>query len=519
MEENFNQNDLKLIKKQGIEFATILSQFEILKNGVPKVKLHRPATIHDGILLLSEIEIEKYAAYFDAVKNDLKLLKFVPASGAASRMFKFLIEFLHEFDSVKETINGYINRKNEAELKVFLVGKQKFPFHKDLKNLLKLVYSDFQSLPSDQKDFEYIKFLISKDYFDFANKPKAILPFHAYANHTATALEEHLWECAAYATANKKSNLHFTISEEHLQEFDIIIEKVQPKIESEFDIKLCVSYSFQHKNTDAISLNDKKVPFRDKNQNLVFRPGGHGALIKNLDDLDADIIFIKNIDNVIQNHIKIISLHKKCLAGILIQLQNKIFEYLKLINDNNFTTEKIAELVDFLSTKLNIEISKSFEKFTFENKKEYLFEKLNRPVRICGMVKNEGEPGGGPFWILNDDGNNSLQIIESNQIDLSNHSQKDILDAATHFNPVDIVCGTKNYLGEKFNLQHFVNPNTGFIVEKNKDGKNIKSYELPGLWNGAMAHWITIFVEVPLITFNPVKTVNDLLKPAHQQQN
>ena len=519
MEENFNQNDLKLIKKQGIEFETILAQFEILKNGVPKVKLHKPATIDDGILSFSEIEIEKYAAYFDAVKNDLKLLKFVPASGAASRMFKFLIEFLHEFDSTKETINGYINRKNDPELKVFLVGKQKFPFHKELKNLLKLVYSDFQNWPSDHKDYEYIKFLISTDYFDFANKPKAILPFHAYANHTATALEEHLWECAAYATANKKSNLHFTISEAHLQEFEMIIEKVQPKIESEFDIKLSVSYSFQHKNTDAISLNDHREPFRDKNQNLVFRPGGHGALIQNLDDLDADIIFIKNIDNVIQNHIKIISLHKKCLAGILIQLQRKNFEYLKVIKNDNFTTDKITGVVDFLTKKLNTEISKSFEKFTFENKKEYLFEQLNRPIRVCGMVKNEGEPGGGPFWILNDGGNHTLQIIESSQIDLTNPDQKAILEAATHFNPVDLVCGTKNYLGEKFNLLQFVNPNTGFIVEKNKDGKNIKSYELPGLWNGAMANWITIFVEVPLLTFNPVKTVNDLLKPAHQQQN
>ena len=252
---------------------------------------------------------------------------------------------------------------------------------------------------------------------------------------------------------------------------------------------------------------------------MVFRPGGHGALINNLNNLDADVVFIKNIDNVIQNHIQEITLYKKGLAGMLLQFQNQIFDILKTIEDNTLEENDIPTIIDFLNKKLNIDIVDDFDKYTLNNKIEFIKNKLNRPIRVCGMVKNEGEPGGGPFWVRSYKGNVSLQIVESSQVEVNNKEQAEILAKATHFNPVDLVCGIKNYQGKKFDLTQFIDHSTGFIVHKNNKGKDLKGYELPGLWNGAMAKWITVFVEVPLITFNPVKTVNDLLKPAHQPQN
>ena len=275
-----------------------------------------------------------------------------------------------------------------------------------------------------------------------------------------------------------------------------------------------MSYSYQNKSTDSIAVDLDDKLLRDANGALVFRPGGHGALIQNLNDLDADIIFVKNIDNVIHNHSDRIALYKNALAGILLELQQQIFTYLHLIESKELTEKEIEAICSFMNLKLNIKVALS--SLPLSEKLQYLKTTLNRPIRVCGMVKNEGEPGGGPFWVLDKNGTVSLQIVESSQVDLNNKDQKNILNASTHFNPVDLVCGVKNYRNEKFNLVQFVDTNAGFIVEKNIFGKNIKSYELPGLWNGAMANWISIFVEVPLVTFNPVKTVNDLLKPGHQ---
>jgi hypothetical protein len=355
--------------------------------------------------------------------------------------------------------------------------------------------------------------MLSSKYFDFANKPKGVLPFHKYATHTATAIEEHLIECAIYAVSNSKSNLHFTVSEEHQHNFEEIVDQIKPKIEKQFNLEINVKYSYQDKATDVVAVDLNGNPFRDEDDKLVFRPGGHGALIANLNNLNADIVFIKNIDNVIQNRIETVALYKKALAGILIQFQEIIFNYLKLLDNESVSNENLNEIVAFLVNKLNISVTDEFSKYTKESKVDYLKNALNRPIRVCGMVKNEGEPGGGPFWVRDKKGNVSLQIIEASQVE---SDQQKTLESATHFNPVDLVCGTKNYQGQNFDLTKFVDKNTGFIVEKNKNGKALVAYELPGLWNGAMAKWLTIFVEVPLITFNPVKTVNDLLKPTHQ---
>ena len=512
----FNSDDFIEIHHRKINLETLEYQFQIVKNGLPKINLDRPAVIHDGVLALSNEEAIYHANYFDEKKKNLKLKKFVPASGAATRMFKFLNEFVIDYKPNEETINAYINRKKDKNLYIFLVAKEMFAFYDAVLETAKTLVSDFDSATKDAKDYAFIKAMLSPKYFDFASKPKGVLPFHKYEDRIATAIEEHLKECVAYATSNDNSNLHFTVSEEHRSDFETIVNEIKSKLEAKNNSSIFVKYSYQDKATDVIALDLEGNPFREENGQLVFRPGGHGALIENLNTLHADIIFIKNIDNVIQNHIEIVTLYKKALAGIVIQIQETVFNYLRILGSGGTSNEILDEIVNFLAAKLNITAPEDFSKYTKESKMEYLQTILNRPIRVCGMVKNEGEPGGGPFWVRDTKGNIFLQIIEASQIE---KNQLKILEKATHFNPVDLVCATKNYQGQQFDLTQFVDKNTGFIVEKNKNGKPLKAYELPGLWNGAMVKWLTVFVEVPLITFNPVKTVNDLLKPAHQAPN
>ena len=510
----FSSLDFVQIYKHGIPLEKIQKQLEIYKRGISKTVLVEPATILNGILKLAEEDFKQKAAFFDINKSNLKLEKFVPASGAASRMFKFLNAFMNDFDFGNESINAYINRKKDRKLSIFLVGMDKFPFFKAIHNKLKEEFIDFDDFERDYKNYYFIKLLLDPDYFNFANKPKGILPFHKYATSIATPIEEHLYECGYYSSTNGNSNLHFTISQEHQEHFERIINKVKKNVEKESETAINVSFSYQSKSTDSIAVDAFSNPFRDNNGALLFRPAGHGALIRNLNKLDADIIFIKNIDNVILHNNENIALYKKALAGILVELQQQIFRYLDEIE--NFNGEDLDEIIIFIKEKLNIKVNVDFSDYTLKNKINHLKIILDRPIRVCGMVKNEGEPGGGPFWVRNESNEISLQIVETSQVDLNDSNQAKILADATHFNPVDLVCGIKNYKKEKFDLTTFVDSNTGFIVEKNFLGEYIKSHELPGLWNGAMANWLTVFVQVPLITFNPVKTVNDLLKPAHQ---
>jgi len=517
-ENGFSSDDFVQIYSRGISFDVILKQLNVFKKGIAKSTLIRPAIINDGILSLSENEFKEKALFFDKYKDEFKIKKFVPASGAATRMYKFLTAFLNDFDINKETINAYINRKNDKELAIFIVGMEKFPFFVEVDKKLREIYPDFDALERDYKNYYFIKLLLSPDYFNSANKPKAVLPFHLYKTHIANPIEEHLNECVHYASSKDVSNLHFTVSEIHQDLFEKAVLEVKEKIEKPSGIAINIGYSYQNKSTDSITIDTKNELVKDKNGNLIFRPGGHGALIENLNNLDSDIVFIKNIDNVIQNHIEQITLYKKALAGVLIEMQQKSFEYIRLIEAGEIAEENIAAILRFLQKEFNVEMTPDFNKFTFENKITKLRDLLDRPIRVCGMVKNEGEPGGGPFWTINKKGIKSLQIVETSQVDLEDKKQERILAEATHFNPVDLVCGIKNYKNQKFDLAQYVDQNTGFIVEKSIEGRSVKNYELPGLWNGSMANWLTIFVAVPLITFNPVKTVNDLLKAAHQPQ-
>lgn len=517
-ENGFSSADFVQIYEHGIPIENILQQLEIFKSEIVKNNLIRPATIGDGILNLSENDFLEKATYFDSQKSKSELVKFVPASGAASRMFKFLTAFMNDFDIEKESINAYINRKKESQLSLFIVGMDKFPFYDAIYEKLKKEFSDFDKLNRDYKNYYFIKLLLSSDYFDFANKPKAVLPFHKYKDHIACPIDEHLNECVKYGSSNAMSNLHFTVSEIHQDQFEKCVLEVKDKIEFNSKTKIDINYSYQCKSTDSISVDEKNNPFRNKQGNLIFRPGGHGALIKNLNALDFDIIFIKNIDNIIQNHIDQIALYKKALAGILIELQNQTFGFLNAIHNNTFSEKELNDTLILLKDLFSLEMQNGFDDLAFENKSEVIKEILDRPIRVCGMVKNEGEPGGGPFWTQDKNGAISLQIVETSEVDLKDKNQLAILANATHFNPVDIVCGVKSYKNEKFDLTKFVDVNRGFLVEKSIGGKMVKSYELPGLWNGAMSNWLTVFVAVPLLTFNPVKNVNDLLKAAHQPQ-
>ncbi|MET3033589.1 DUF4301 family protein, partial [Flavobacterium johnsoniae] len=367
-EKGFSSQDFVEIYNHGIPFENILKQLDIFKNGIAKSSLIRPATINNGILSLSEVDFKEKASFFDKHKEEFKIKKFVPASGAATRMYKFLTAFLNDFDIEKETINAYINRKKDKELAIFIIGMDKFPFFDDVDKKLRELYPDFENLERDYKNYYFIKLLLSPEHFNSANKPKAVLPFHLYKTHIATPIEEHLNECVHYATAKRISNLHFTVSEIHQNLFEKTVDAVKNKVEEHSNVKINIRYSYQNKGTDSINVDVNNKLVRSSNGSLVFRPGGHGALIENLNNLDSDIIFIKNIDNVIQNHIDKIALYKKALGGILIEVQQKVFGYLKAIEKNEVKEEDLKEIVDVLMQKLNIQMTKDFNKFTFENK-------------------------------------------------------------------------------------------------------------------------------------------------------
>jgi len=324
-------------------------------------------------------------------------------------------------------------------------------------------------------------------------------------------------EASLYASSKNTASLHFTISDNHAKMFNDELRQIKKDVEEKTNTNFDVSFSFQSQSTNTIAITSKDELYRDETGNLLFRPSGHGALIKNLNALDFDLIFIKNIDNIVifeQN--KKASEYKKLLAGVLLKIQQQIFKYLQRLEEDSILEDEISNIELFAVNRINIELNEAYRHFNLGEKAIYLQNKLNRPIRVCGMVKNEGEPGGGPFWVKDENGQVSLQIIEFAQIDFENEQQKEIAKNASHFNPTDLVCGVKDYKGEKFDLTQFVDPKAAFITMKSQNGVAVKALELPGLWNGSMAHWNSIFVEIPVSTFNPVKTVNDLLKPAHQ---
>ncbi|MBR4840605.1 MAG: DUF4301 family protein [Paludibacteraceae bacterium] len=502
------REDMDCLSKKGISEEKLEEQLSHFKNGFPYLTVCSPATVGRGILRMDEAAKERYKRNWGSyLSKNVNVVKFVPASGAASRMFKSLFEFM-------ELSDGVLSR--EADMKFF--GEiEKFAFFNLLNEKCKT--REGKSVAELSKEGRYksiVSNVLSERGLNYGALPKGLLLFHRYGETSRTPFEEHLAEGAMYAkSANDRVRLHFTVSQEHLELFQAINERAVPFFSDKFGVNYDVTFSVQKPSTDTVAVDKDNNFFRKGDGSLFFRPGGHGALIENLNDIDADVVFIKNIDNVVPDCYKQATVeYKQVIAGLLVELQECVYQYQQIL-ENPISEAQADEMLNFCERQLCFFCDEIRVKPLAE-KVEYLKRKFNRPIRVCGMVKNEGEPGGGPFLCVNPDGTRSLQILESSQFDKNDESQWGIMKRSEFFNPVDLVCSVKNYKGEKFDLRNFVDPNTGFISIKSKDGRELKALELPGLWNGAMSDWISVFVEVPVSTFNPVKVVNDLLRKEHQ---
>ncbi len=496
------------LKEKGISEKQIESQLKQFETGFPFLHLEGAAAVGNGIVAVDEAGQQACINAWEMYKNaGHTVLKFVPASGAASRMFKDMFEFLDA---------DYDVPTKDAEKK-FFAGIHDFAFFSALDDACEVNEGKGVDALIDEGDYKAVVLnMLSEQGLNYGQLPKGLLQFHAYDEEIRTPLEEHLTEAALYGASSGKAEVHFTVSPEHRPLFEELVERVLPEYESRFGIKFTIHFSEQKASTDTVAANMDNTPFLLEDGRLLFRPGGHGALIENLGLYPADAIFVKNIDNVVPDHMKDITVRwKKVIGGILALRQQQAFECLRLLESGNYTHAQIEEIIHFVRHDLfnRIPNLKDMEDAELVN---VLQRKLNRPMRVCGVVKNVGEPGGGPFWAVNPDGSTSLQILESSQIDKNNPEYVRMFTEGTHFNPVDLVCAIKDYKGQPFDLPKFVDPATGFISYKSKSGRELKALELPGLWNGAMSDWNTIFVEVPLETFNPVKTVCDLLRKEHQ---
>ncbi len=500
--------DLEQIERKGISEQQIKKELEEFKTGFPFLKLDAAASIGNGIIATSAEDVKRYTEAWNAYKAEgKKIVKFVPASGAASRMFKNMFAFLTADYDVPTT---------DFE-KTFFDNVVKFAFYPALNAMCeKNEGKNIEALMGEGNYKAVVANLLESNGLNYGQLPKGLLLFHSYEDGARTPLEEHLVEGALYADSKGMVHIHYTVSPEHRALFEKKVADTKEKYEKAYNVKYDITFSEQKPSTDTIAVNPDDTPFRNADGSLLFRPGGHGALIENLNEIPADVVFIKNIDNVVPDRLKADTVtYKQVIAGVLVSLQKKAFEYLRLLDEGTYNHEKLEEMIRFVQRDLCCR-KHDIKELEDAELVIYLRSKLNRPMRVCGVVKNVGEPGGGPFLTYNQDGTVSLQILESSQIDKSNTEYMKMFTEGTHFNPVDLVCAVKNYKGEKFNLPDYVDRTTGFISSKSKNGKDLKALELPGLWNGAMSNWNTVFVEVPLSTFNPVKTVNDLLREQHQ---
>ena len=468
------------MEEHGLTPAALETQLKNFREGFPFLPVTRAASCGDGIRVLDAAGIEQAAARYDRAKESLRVVKFVPASGAATRMFKDLFEFVRE-------------GRRTAVVGELLANRRRFAFWPELRTIV----------GDDADELRTVENIVAEG-LRYGETPKGLVSFHRYGDEVRKAVEEHLVEGAQYAAAGGEVKIHFTVSPEHLTRFEALLAEKIPGYESRFGVKYRISFSVQDPSTDTLAVNPDCTPFRRADGRLLFRPAGHGALIGNLGKIDADIVFVKNIDNVTTDARRGDTvLYKKALAGVLLALQERIFEYLMALEVPGAELEPIAA---FIENELCVKLPKDYGT-------PLLRRVLNRPIRVCGMVRNEGEPGGGPFWVAGADGLETLQIAESTQIA---PEKRKLMRSATHFNPVDLVCSFRTSKGGRFDLREFVDPATGFISRKSDGGRELLAQELPGLWNGAMARWNTVFVEVPITTFSPVKVVTDLLRPEHQ---
>lgn len=516
----FSEKDLQQIQEKGKAPEEVLAQVAVFEKGFPHARLRRPCTAGDGIRVLDTGDIGAFLEAHGRAAGQGRVMKFVPASGAASRMFKALLSFYNRPDPVRgaEVAAGAEKGdKDSIAVLDFMNNIKYFAFYEDLESMMTRHGLDVEALLHKGEYTPVLEHTLTPRGLNLAHLPKGLIPFHVYPDHARTPVEEHLVEAAAYALdRHGRAVIHFTVLPEHEGQIQGHVEQLRSRME-DTGVRFDVTCSFQRPSTDTIAVDMENRPFRDKEGNLLFRPGGHGALLENLNDLRGDIIFIKNIDNVVPDRLKEDThTYKKALAGCLIATQDRIFRYLRRLSEGPVTGEALEEMLRFCRDELCLEPPDGTGGLGKEDKVRFLFSGLNRPLRVCGMVRNVGEPGGGPFWVEEGHGGLSRQIVESSQVDMQCPEQLAIWKSATHFNPVDLVCGVRDFMGRPFDLRKYIDPLTGFISVKSLEGRDLKALELPGLWNGSMAHWNTAFVEVPISTFNPVKTVMDLLRKEHQ---
>lgn len=512
----FTAKDIDQIEAKGMSLSRVEEQITNFQNNFPYIQLKAAATPGKGLKIFNEKEVAELVNKYNEDIKDFTLLKFVPASGAASRMFKHLFEFREELIANKSASLG--DDKNFNSVAYFFKYLEKFAFYPDLQAIMQSKNMDVKEKIEQQDYLPILNNFLDLDGLEYATLPKGLLKFHAYSDKNRLAIEEHLVEGAKYGkNKDNEVHIHFTVSPEHQAKFEAAINDTVNKYAKLYNVEYRITFSQQKPATDTISVDMDNKPFRENDGSILFRPGGHGALIENLNDLDAELIFIKNIDNIVPDkHRQPTYDYKKLIGSYLMDTQESIFDYLEYLEIGEFDENLLKEIFDFMEQELFIHVPKFIRSKDIMEQVDWAYQMLNRPIRVCGMVKNEGEPGGGPFLVEDENGMESLQIVESSQIDFTNPAQADIVKNATHFNPVDLVCGVYDFNGDKFDLKDFVDAKTGFISVKSKNGKELKAQELPGLWNGAMADWISIFVEVPIETFNPVKIINDLLRPMHQ---
>jgi hypothetical protein len=525
MNIQFTEKDRQELRERGIPEEQIEAQIEIFRKGIPPVKLLRPCTVNDGVKVIYSPEEKRLSDIYREAAASGRAMKFVPASGAATRMFKALQSVINRFPGLppqklrEAAVEG---NKEVQQLLRFFQELKKLAFYDTLKETLAGRRRDLEELLARENYGEILSALLDPEGLNYNNRPKGLIKFHKYPDSARNPFEEHLMEAANYVRDRQNvARDHFTISIPI--DFNSVeiryIESIRQRYEEQEGVTFELTFSNQNKSTDTIAVDLDNQPLREADGRLHFRPGGHGALLKNLNDLEGDIIFIKNIDNVVPDRLKPETYHYKILlGGYLVALQNEMFAYLEKLSAAEADDKLVGSMFRFAKEKLSVTIPQEIENGARKGQIEFLFSRLNRPLRVCGMVKNEGEPGGGPFWVEMEDQSPSPQIVESAQVDLNDPQQKTIWESSTHFNPVDLVCGVRDFRGRLFNLPDFRDPGGGFISRKFRNGQELKALELPGLWNGAMAYWNTVFVEVPIITFNPVKTVLDLLRPEHQPE-
>ena len=502
----FSEKDLQTIAARGIDIGEVLRQLEIFRGRVEPMKLISPARIGEGIIHVRPEDSESFVSLHNQAARRGRMLTFVPASGVASRLFKDWQWGCHR--------GGFDSDENSVK---FLQSISKFAFYEDLKDAMAQHGHDVERYIREKRCTDLLEYILTQKGLNYAGLPKALVKFHIYPGHTRTAVEEHLAEAALYIKDAKNiCRTHFTVSEEHESQVRDLLSRVKGDYENRYGVRYEMTVTIQLPSTDTIAMDLNNRPFRDRKGEILFRPAGHGALLQNLNAVDGDIIFLKNIDNIVPDRLKEMTvLYKKVLGGYLVWLQDKIFQILNLLSKKGADDSDLSSFVRFCRERLFVSFPDGFKNYSALSKKEYIFEKLNRPIRVCGMVRNEGEPGGGPFWVEEKDGTPSLQIVEHNQIDEHSKEQEQIWRASTHFNPVDLACGVRSYRGERFDLRLYANRDAVSISIKPYEDGELKALELPGLWNGSMAFWNTVFVEVPLETFNPVKTVEDLLRKSH----